>query len=157
MPPRDADPGQAELEVLSILWDVGPATVREVLNALHERGRELAYTTVMTFLTRLEQKGLVRSDRSGVAYVYSPIETRENITRSRLQSIRDVLFNGASGPLVVQLIREGSFTADEISELQQLIESLDAADAARNRGRRSRNKRGKADRDVRRRGRGDTA
>ena len=57
MPPRDSDLGHAELEVLRALWDLGPVTVREVLAHLHETGRKLAYTTVLTFLTRLEQMG----------------------------------------------------------------------------------------------------
>ena len=54
---RNPDLGDAELEVLKALWDRGPTTVREVMNILHEQGRQVAYTTVLTFLTRLEQKG----------------------------------------------------------------------------------------------------
>ena len=52
---RDYELGEAELQVLRALWDGGPATVREVLNHLHTQGRRVAYTTVLTFLTRLEQ------------------------------------------------------------------------------------------------------
>ena len=70
MPAPETDLGAAELEVLRTLWDEGPTTVREVMNLLHRRGRKVAYTTVLTFLSRLEAKGCVKSDRSGVAYVY---------------------------------------------------------------------------------------
>ena len=57
MPPYETtDIPAAELEVLQALWDKSPATVRDVLNELHNLGRQLAYTTVLTFLTRLEQK-----------------------------------------------------------------------------------------------------
>ena len=55
MPPLESDLGTAELEVLRTLWDEGPCTVREAMNRLHARGRTVAYTTVLTFLTRLEQ------------------------------------------------------------------------------------------------------
>ncbi|MCA9291349.1 MAG: BlaI/MecI/CopY family transcriptional regulator [Phycisphaerales bacterium] len=120
-----SDLGDAELEVLRILWDEGPRTVREVMNHLHERGRKVAYTTVLTFLTRLEQKQFVRSDKSGVAYVYKPTVTRERVTRSRLRAIADQLFDGTVGSLVLHLMREETFSRREINELHQLIDQLD--------------------------------
>ena len=98
MPPGDSDLGTAELEVLKALWDDGPAPVRQVLNHLHARGRRLAYTTVLTVLTRLEQKGFVTSDKSGMAYVYRPTVSRTRITRSRLKSLIEQLYDGAAGP-----------------------------------------------------------
>ncbi len=61
MAPRVGDLGTAELEVLKALWEEGPCTVRQVLNHLHERGRRVAYTTVMTFLSRLEQRASPRA------------------------------------------------------------------------------------------------
>ena len=125
MPP-ESDLGAAELEVLKALWDHGPATVRQVLNRLHERGRRLAYTTVLTFLTRLEQKDFVKSDKSGMAYVYRPRVTRAKVTKSRLRSLIEQLYDGAAGPLVLQLMREQNLSVDEIAELQKLINQTDA-------------------------------
>ena len=121
----DSDLPAAELEVLKTLWDESPATVRDVMNRLHERGRKLAYTTVLTFLTRLEQKGYVRSDKSGLAYAYSPKVTREKVSRSRLKSLLQELYDGAAAPLVLQLVRDERFTPDEISALQKLIDQFD--------------------------------
>lgn len=132
MPPIDSDLGSAELEVLKVLWDEGPATVRQVLNALHEHGRELAYTTVLTFLTRLEQKGFVRSDKSDLAYVYRAAVSRQKVTQARLRSLVDELYDGATGPLVLQLVEHGRFTKEELDEIQGLIDRLEAA---RRRGR----------------------
>ena len=126
MTPREADIGEAELEVLQTLWEHGPATVREVMNKLHEHGRQLAYTTVLTFLTRLEQKGCVTSDKSDLAYVYRPKVTRDKVSRTRLDAVLDSFYDGSPGPLVLQLIREGKFTSDEIAELQDVIDALDA-------------------------------
>jgi predicted transcriptional regulator len=125
MAPRESELGTAELEVLKELWDHGPATVREVLNHLHEQGRRPAYTTVLTHLTRLEQKGFVKSDKSGVAYVYRPAVTRARITKSRLRSLIEQLYDGDAAPLVLQLMREQKFSPDEIAELQSLIDRLD--------------------------------
>jgi len=133
MTAREADIGQAELEVLQTLWEHGPATVRDVMNVLHERGRQLAYTTVLTFLTRLEQKGCVTSDKSGLAYVYRPKVTRDKVSRSRLAAVLDAFYDGSPGPLVLQLIREGKFTNAEIAELQEVIDGLDAKPQRRSR------------------------
>lgn len=126
MAERQYDLGDAELEALKTLWEHGPATVREVLSHLHDSGRRVAYTTVQTLLTRLEQKGYVTSDKSDVAYVYRAKLTRDRVTRSRLRTLVKQLYDGAAGPLVVQLIRTEQFTRDEIEELQGLIERLDA-------------------------------
>lgn len=125
MPPRDGDLGAAELEVLKALWDHGPATVRQVLNRLHEQGRKLAYTTVLTVLSRLEQKGFVASDKSGHAYVYRPAVTRDRVTKTRLRSLIEQLYDGAAAPLVLQLVREQKLSTAEIAELQKLIDQLD--------------------------------
>jgi len=125
MPPRDYDLGDAELQVLRALWDGGPATVRDVLNHLHQRGRRVAYTTVLTFLTRLEQKGFVKSDKSGQAYIYRAAVSRNQITRSRLKAMLDQLFDGEAAPLVLQLMKTERFTAEELAELQKLIDDLE--------------------------------
>ena len=125
MAERDQELSGAELEVLKILWEHAPATVRDVLNRLHDRGRTLAYTTVLTFLNRLEQKGFVTSDKDGVAYRYTPTVSRENVTHSRLRTLLDELFDGAAAPLVLQLVRETKLEADDLSALRDLIDRLD--------------------------------
>jgi len=125
MAERQYDLGDAELGALKTLWDHGPATVREVLSHLHASGRRVAYTTVQTLLTRLEQKGYVTSNKSEVAYVYRAKLTRDRVTRSRLKTLVKQLYDGAAGPLVVQLIRTEHFSPEEIGELQELIERLD--------------------------------
>ena len=92
---------------------------------LHRRGRRVAYTTVLTFLSRLEQKGYVKADKSGQAFVYSPSVEREKVTRSRIRSIVQQLYDGSACPLVLQLMESESFTREEIAQLSELIEKLD--------------------------------
>jgi predicted transcriptional regulator len=123
---RDYDLGEAELQVLRALWDGGPATVREVMNHLHANGRKVAYTTVLTFLSRLELKGFVRSDKSGQAYVYRAVVSRSQITRSRLKTMLDELFDGEAAPLVLQLMKTERFSSEELAELQKLIDRLES-------------------------------
>jgi BlaI family penicillinase repressor len=126
MAPRDGDLGKAELEVLKTLWDFGPCTVRQVLNHLHDQGRMVAYTTVLTFLSRLEQKRFVKSDKTDQAYVYLPLVSRQKVTTTRLRAVIEQLYDGAAAPMVLQLMREEKFSGDEIAALQNLIDQLDS-------------------------------
>lgn len=125
MPERQYELGDAELEVLKVLWDEGPNPVREVLAHLHERGRQVAYTTAQTLLTRLEHKGFVASDKSGTAFVYRATVTRDRVSNSRVNTLLEQMYDGAAGPLVLQLIRNERLTSDEISQLQKMIDALD--------------------------------
>ena len=126
MAPREGDLGTAELEVLKTLWDEGPCTVRQVLNHLHDQGRRVAYTTVLTFLSRLEQKRFVKSDKTDQAYVYRPLVSRQKVTTTRLRAVIEQLSDGAAAPMVLQLMREEKFSGDEIAALQNLIDQLDS-------------------------------
>ncbi|MGH7242571.1 MAG: BlaI/MecI/CopY family transcriptional regulator [Phycisphaerales bacterium] len=117
--------GEAELAVMRAIWDFGPQTVRDVMNRLHERGKNVAYTTVLTFLTRLEQKGVVASDKRDHAYVYRSKISRQSVTQSRIKALVDQLYDGAAAPMLAQLIENERFTPDEISHLRKLIDDLD--------------------------------
>jgi predicted transcriptional regulator len=126
MAQRQYDLGVAELEVLKALWDDGPATVREVMMHLHDRGRHVAYTTVQTLLTRLDKKRYAASDKSGLAFVYRAKLSRDRVIRSRLRALLSQLYDGAAGPLVLQLVRTEKLSSHEIEELQELIDRLDS-------------------------------
>lgn len=125
MAKRDYELGEAELAVLRVLWDDGPLTVREVMERLHQRGRRVAYTTVMTFLARLEQKGFVSSDRKEAAFVYRAKVSRVSVSRQRIRSLLEQLYDGAAAPMVLQLIESERFSPDELAKLRELIENLD--------------------------------
>ncbi|MBC7772953.1 MAG: BlaI/MecI/CopY family transcriptional regulator [Pyrinomonadaceae bacterium] len=126
MSKKDYELGEAELSVLRALWDGGPQTVREVMLWLHQRGRKVAYTTVLTFLTRLEQKGFAASDKREQAYVYRAKVSRENVTRSRVRSLLEQLYDGAAAPMVLQLMESERFSTTEIEQLRKMIDELDS-------------------------------
>lgn len=125
MTDRLGELGSSELEVLRALWERGPSTVRDVLAHLHDRGRRVAYTTVLTFLSRLEQKGFASSNKSGLAYVYRAKVSRDRVSRSKIKSLLSELYDGAAGPLVLQLMQNERLTPDEIQELQKLLGRLE--------------------------------
>ena len=126
MAKKTVELGEAELAVMRALWDGGPQTVRDVMNRLHERGRTVAYTTVLTFLTRLEQKGVVASDKRDTAYVYRAKLTRDSVGQSRLRALVDQIYDGAAAPMVLQLIENEKFSVEELARLRRLIDDLDA-------------------------------
>lgn len=125
MAKRELELGEAELAVLRALWDGGPQTVREVMTRLHDRGRKVAYTTVLTFLTRLEQKGFAVSDKNEFAYVYRAKVSRQAVAKSRVRSLIDQLYDGAAAPMVLHLIENERFSDDEIAQLRKLLKELD--------------------------------
>ncbi len=115
----------AEREVLTVLWDRGPAGVKDVHGWLLESGQEWSRSTVITLLQRLERKGFVRSDRSQHAFVFHPVVTREQVMHSRMLELADELSGGDPLPLMAAFTRQHSFTADEVRQFRELIDRLD--------------------------------
>jgi predicted transcriptional regulator len=122
---RRASISETELEVLKVLWEHGPGTVRTVNDRLRRQGRRWAYTTVLTLLQRLEAKGYVASDKSGVAHVFRPAVTRDRLLRQRLKDLANQLCEGTATPLVLALVEGQRFTAEEISQFRQLLDQLE--------------------------------
>jgi predicted transcriptional regulator len=116
---------ETELDVLKVLWEHGPATVRQVNAVLRRRGRRYAYTTVLTLLQRLEAKGHVTSDKGGVAHVFSAAVSRDGLLRRRLDELANELCDGTATPLVQALVEGHRLTPDDIEHLRRLLDQLD--------------------------------
>jgi BlaI family transcriptional regulator, penicillinase repressor len=112
----DRNPSGRELEILKILWEHGPASVREVHEHMCPDG-ELAYNTVQTLLRIMDEKGLVGHEQRGRTFVYSPRHTRQRET-SRLL---DKVFDGALDQFVVSLINSKNVSAAELIKLEKII------------------------------------
>ena len=112
---------ETEFEVLKVLWEQGPGTVREV----NDRLRRWAYTTVQTLLTRLEKKGYVACDRSGFAHVFRPAVSRDKLLRRRLRELSEQLSDGAATPLVLALVEDHRFSTEEIEQFRHLLDELE--------------------------------
>jgi predicted transcriptional regulator len=114
------------MEVLRVLWDYGPATVRHINEALRTQGRSWAYTTVQTLLQRLVQKGCVASETGGVAHVFRASASRDEIIRDRLRDVADQLCAGASAPLVLALVEGHRYSAEEIATFRALLDEQES-------------------------------
>jgi len=125
MAPTPLSISESELEVLKILWEHGPATVREVRRHLHEAGGSQAYTTVQTLLTRLAQKRYVESEPRGRAHVFRPTRTREEFLGEHLDDLARKVCEGTTLPLVLSLVQGRRFSAEELAGFRELLDELE--------------------------------
>ena len=111
-----------EIDVMLVLWNRGSGTVAEVLGALPDT---LAYTTVLTVLRTLEQKGIVGHVVTGQAHRYVPLVPRKTVRRSALDRLLDKLFAGAPEQLLAHLVEDHALTARDIERLRAYIDAID--------------------------------
>lgn len=119
---RQATPTEVELEILQVLWNHQPSTVREVVDVLNET-RPRAYTSILSMLNVMFEKGLVTREMQGRAHVY-----RAKISRDKTLGgvVRDVLgraFNGSTTSLITQVLEQSQPTPDELDEIRRTIEA----------------------------------
>ncbi len=105
---------------MKIVWDRQTATVRDVYEALLER-RKVAYTTVMTMMKILEQKGYLNRKQVDRAYVYRPAHPKNRVIGAMVRDFVNRVFNGSAEPLLVHLIADSHLTPNEIEEIRRLI------------------------------------
>jgi len=114
-----------ELEVLQVLWDSGPCTIRHLTDTLYPGGGPPKYWTVQKLLERLEEKGYVQRNRSGPAHTFSATVDREEMIGRRLRDVAEKLCGGSLTPLLTHLMRNRPLSTKERQELRQLIDDLD--------------------------------
>lgn len=126
--PPSQHPTELELAILKVLWRDGPAPVRPVRDALAEAGRDLAYTSVMTVMNIMADKGYLRREKEGPSFVYYPL-VQERPTLGRM--LRDLVnrFGGSAAAAVLSLLETEEVDAGELEQIRDLVRRK--ADAAR--------------------------
>ena len=119
MSEREAIFTERELDVMDVLWSQGSGTVLEVQEAIED---ELAYTTVLTVLRTLEQKGYVSHEMDGRAYRYLPLVERTQARKSHLDRLLGNLFSGSPELLVTQLVSDRKMSKAELKKLRALLD-----------------------------------
>jgi BlaI family transcriptional regulator, penicillinase repressor len=117
-PPRPTD---AELEILTVLWSIGPATVREVYTVICRR-RAAQYSTVLKFMQIMAGKGLVCRDETERAHVYRAARPREWTQRQLAGDLLERAFNGSAKALLLGALSARKATRAELAELSRLLE-----------------------------------
>jgi BlaI family transcriptional regulator, penicillinase repressor len=108
-----------EMDVMSVLWSLGSATVAEVKERISD---PLAYTTVLSVLQTLEEKGYVRHEGEGRAYRYFPLVDWQTAGGSELRRIMRKVFKGSPELLLVQLVEDESLSPEQLRRIQDLVE-----------------------------------
>lgn len=121
--PKSEQPTPAELEILKILWDRGPSTVREVRQVLLEERRPRAYTSVMSLLNVMADKGLLDREPEGRAFRYSPRIAREYTLGRLVGDLWSRAFEESASTLVSHLLDEANPSPAELDEIRSLIEA----------------------------------
>jgi predicted transcriptional regulator len=117
---RAASLGTLEGRVMKVVWRQGRATVHDVRGAM-KGGRKLAYTTILTTLRNLENKGLLRHEVEGRRHVYLPVVTERAAARSALRSLLDGLFDGSRVRLVDALFESENLSRSEFEQLRKQV------------------------------------
>jgi BlaI family transcriptional regulator, penicillinase repressor len=118
--PKKAVLTEQELEIMKIVWRKGSATVREVYEELLNR-RKIAYTTVMTMMGILEQKGHLKKSAEERAYVYTPAQPQREVVGGMVQDFVKRVFNGSAKPLLVHLLEDQKISPEELDEISKLL------------------------------------
>lgn len=117
------EPTKAELEILQVLWEFGPSTVRFVNDKLNEQ-REVNYTSTLKQMQILAEKGILKRDESQMKHIYIPVEAEEKTKVQLLDRFVNTLYKGSASQLMMQLLGNEKTSKQEIEEIKRLLDGM---------------------------------
>lgn len=120
------EPTRSELEILQVLWQYGPSTVRHVNEALNKMKREVNYTSTLKLMQIMTEKGILIRDESNMKHVYQPAHPEEKIKGQLLNRFVDSLYNGSAASLMMQLLGNKKTSKKELDAIRELLKKLDS-------------------------------
>lgn len=117
-------PTDAELQILTILWALGPSTVRQVLEGIPTRPTP-GYTTVLKLLQIMTEKGLVVRDESARTHIYRAKRAKQQTQKQMLGELLARVFGGSTNQLVMQALEIGHLSPDELDEIRELLDGME--------------------------------
>ena len=120
-----AEPTKSELEILQVLWQHGPSTVRSVNDKLNEQKREVNYMSTQKLMLIMLDKGFVTKDASQMTHVYQAAADESKTKGFMLDRVVDNIFNGSASSLMMQLLGNKKISAEEMEEFKELIKKID--------------------------------
>jgi BlaI family penicillinase repressor len=121
---RAPRPTPAELEILRILWELGPSTVRDIQERM-ERERPTGYTTVLKLLQIMTEKDLVRRDETARAHVYAARLPEQQTQQQLVRDLVDRAFGGSARKLVMQALSTRKTSREDLSKIRELLDQLE--------------------------------
>ncbi|HEU4555712.1 MAG TPA: BlaI/MecI/CopY family transcriptional regulator [Chitinophaga sp.] len=117
-------PTESELEILRVLWEKGPSTVREVHEIL-EKSKDAGYTTTLKLMQIMHEKGLLQRDTSSKTHIYAAAISQENTQRQLLDKMIDTVFNGSASQLVLQALGNHKSSREELEKIKQYLDEIE--------------------------------
>ncbi len=120
------EPTKSELEILQVLWQHGPSTVRFVNDRLNEEKRAVQYSSTLKLMQIMAEKGIVKRDESSMKHVYSPAEAEDKTKSLLLERFVDSTYKGSAASLVMQLFGNKNTSKEELDEIKEFLKKLDS-------------------------------
>ena len=117
-------PTDSELEILQILWEKGPSTVKEVNEVLNLK-RKVGYTTTLKIMQIMAEKDILTRELLNRSHIYSPVEKPEHIRKSVVNHLIQTAFNGDTSGLVIQALGNNKVSANELKEIRKLLDTME--------------------------------
>jgi len=122
---ENIEPTKSELEILQVLWQYGPSTVRFVNDELNNMKREVNYTSTLKLMQIMAEKGILLRDETNMKHVYAPAHPEEKVKGQLLNRFVDSLYNGSASSLMMQLLGDKKPSKKEIDEIRELLNKMD--------------------------------
>lgn len=119
------EPTKSELEILQVLWQHGPSTVRFVNDQLNEQKREVNYTSTLKLMQIMADKGILLRDETNMKHIYSPAHPEEKVKGQLLNRFVDSLYNGSATSLLVQLFGNKKPSQKELDAIREMLDKMD--------------------------------
>ena len=117
-------PTDAELEILRVLWERGPSTVRDVYEEL-KQGKDVGYTTILKFMQIMADKGLVRRNEDQRAHLYEAMVPKASTQRQLVGDLLERAFGGSALDLVMQALSAKRATRSEIDQIRRMLDKYE--------------------------------
>ncbi len=117
---KTVKPSDLEMQILSVLWDRGASSAREVLQAMPDR-KKRAYTSVLSVMQVMEKKGLLKHKNRGVAHVYSPAVSKRTVIRPFMRKVLNEVFGGRPSAMMQALLTETAVSDTELAQIHKLL------------------------------------
>lgn len=124
-PGQIPEPTKSELEILQVLWEKGPATVRTVNDVLNEQRRDVNYSSTLKLMQIMLDKGLLQREIQGHIHLYQPAHPRELMQAQVIRNVVDLAFSGSSSSLVLRALGSGDTTPEALAEIKEMIRQIE--------------------------------
>ena len=118
-------PTKTEMDVLQILWENGPSTVRFVHDKLNEQKEAVIYTSTLKLMQVMKEKGMLDRDETNMKHIYSPLLQEDKVKGNLLDRFVDSMFNGSASNLMVALLGNDKTSNEELKKMKELLQKIE--------------------------------